>query len=492
MLIRTKLRIGYVVIFTLVVCIGLVMVWALRSWEAAVQDLAVSHAQGLRAERLRGDLYRQIKEILDRFVSGDRSARSEFENLGVRVEGELDDLRAHSQSMAEQDQIRELEAAHRQVTTLVREIFELLENGARERAIQRVERELEQVAFTRQDEQIDQLRGYYDAGAQQSMRRTRAVAMQGQLLAGVVVLLALAWGAGLFFGTQLWLAKPLQAIGRGTAIISTGKLGHRIEVSSKDELGELAASINRMAQSLKGIQERVMQAERLAAAGELSAYVAHNIRNPLASIRSAAQAALKGSEPSVEVRSTLQSVVEDVDRLSQWVRHFLFALKPITPTLASADLNRVVVQALDIVRPTIEEKRIRVELRLTESLPLVPLDERYLEQALIALLGNACEATPHEGCIGITSRLIQEEERPSVIAVEMTDTGEGIPPGMLQKVFTPYFTTKSDGVGLGLTIAQKAVSAHGGSLTVSNRPEGGAVVQVLLPLPHPQGAEHHG
>lgn len=101
MLIRTKLRIGYLVIFTLVVCIGLVMVWALRRWEAGVGDLTYSHAQSLRAERLRGDLYRQIKEILDRFVSGDRSARGEFENLGVRVEGELADLRKHSQSRAE-------------------------------------------------------------------------------------------------------------------------------------------------------------------------------------------------------------------------------------------------------------------------------------------------------------------------------------------------------------------------------------------------------
>jgi signal transduction histidine kinase len=492
MLIRTKLRIGYLVIFTLVVCIGLVMVWALRSWETAVQDLTFSHAQGLRAERLRGDLYRQIKEILDRFVSGDRSARGEFESLGVMVEGELADLQKHSQSSAEQDRIQELEVAHRQVTKLVREIFKLLENGAREQAIQRVERELEQVAFTRQDEQIDRLRAYYDAAAQQSMQRTRAVATQGELLAGVVVLLALAWGAGLLFGTQLWLVKPLQAIGRATAIISTGELTHRLQVSSQDELGELAASINWMAQSLKGIQERLLQAERLAAAGELSAYVAHNIRNPLASIRSTAQAALTGSDQSAAIRLTLQDVVEGVDRLNQWVRHFLFALKPITPALASADLNRVVVQALDIVRPTLEGKRIRVELSLAEALPLVPLDEGYFEQAFIALLTNACEATPHEGRIGIASRLVRDGEIPTGVAVELTDNGTGIPPEMIEKVLTPYFTTKSDGVGLGLTMAQKVASAHGGSLTVSNRQGGGAAVQILLPLPHPEGVERDG
>lgn len=178
MLIRTKLRIGYLAIFILVVCIGLVMVRALRGWEAAAQDLAVSHAQGLRAERLRGDLYRQIKEILDRFVSGDRGARGEFESLGVMVEGALAELQQHAQSTVEQERIQDLETAHRQVTTLVREIFALLESGAREQAVQRVERELEQVAFARQDEQIDRLRAYYDAAAQQSMQRTRTVALR--------------------------------------------------------------------------------------------------------------------------------------------------------------------------------------------------------------------------------------------------------------------------------------------------------------------------
>lgn len=492
MLIRTKLRIGYLVIFTLVVCIGLVMVWALRGWEAAVQDLTVSHAQGLRAERLRGDLYRQIKEILDRFVSGDRSARGEFENLGVRVEGELANLRKHSQSRAEQERIQELEAAHRQVTKLVEEIFELLEKGVRERAIRRVERELEQVAFMRQDEQIDRLRAYYDAAARQSIQRTRAVATQGELLAGVVVLLALAWGSGLLFGIHRWLVKPLRAIGRSTAIISTGELDHHVRVASQDELGDLAASINRMAQSLKGIQERLLQAERLAAAGEISSYIAHNIRNPLASIRSAAQAALKGSEQSAEVRLTLQSIVESVDRLNQWAYNFLFALKPITPILTPFDLNRVVMQAVDVVRPMIAGKKITLDLSPSPTLPLVPLDEGYLEQALVALLANACEATPRKGKIMINSRLIHEGEEPGGIAIEFTDNGEGIPPDILQKVFTPYFTTKSDGVGLGLTMARKFISAHGGSLTVSNRPEGGTVVQVLLPITHPTGAGRNG
>lgn len=492
MLIRTKLRIGYLAIFILVVCIGLVMVRALRGWEAAAQDLAVSHAQGLRAERLRGDLYRQIKEILDRFVSGDRGARGEFESLGVMVEGALAELQQHAQSTVEQERIQDLETAHRQVTTLVQEIFALLESGAREQAVQRVERELEQVAFARQDEQIDRLRAYYDAAAQQSMQRTRTVAAQGQLLAGIVVLLALAWGAGLFFGTHLWLVKPLQAIGRATAIISTGALAHRLQVGSRDEFGELSASINRMAQSLQGIQERLLQAERLAAAGELSAYVAHNIRNPLASIRSTAQAALKESQQSAEVRLMLQGVVESVDRLNQWVRHFLFALKPITPTLASVDLNRAIAQALDVVRPTIEGKQITVALSLAEALPLVSLDEGYFEQAIIALFTNACEATPPDGRIGIATRLVCDGQEPTGVAVELTDDGEGIPPEMLQKVLTPYFTTKSDGVGLGLTMAQKVTNAHGGSLTVSNRPEGGAAVRILLPLSSPQGTEHDG
>jgi signal transduction histidine kinase len=492
MLIRTRLHIGYLVIFILAVCIGLAMIWAVRTWQGATDDFAYSHAQSLRAERLRGDMYRQIKEILDRLVSGDRSARQEFEALGLGLEREFSDLRSHARTDEEKTLIQQLEEAHRRVTLLVREIFDLLARGARDRAVQKVERELEQVVFKRQDEDINRLRAYYEAASERSRRQTIATGSQGELLAGIVMLLALVWGGGLLFGIQRWLVKPLQAIGRSTAVISTGELSHRIQVRSKDELGALATSINNMAQALKRIQERLLQAERLAAVGELSSYIAHNIRNPLASIRSSAQAAL--SEPGIpeEVRADLRSIVDTVDHLKQWVHNFLFALKPIAPTLAPSDLNRVIAEALDIVRPLVEEKEIEVDLSLSGTLPPVPLDEGYLEQALVSLFTNACEATPQGGRVAITSRLICEGEGPEVVAVDLADNGGGIPPEMLQKVFTPYFTTKTDGVGLGLTMAQKIVSYHGGNLTVSNRPEGGTAVQILLPISRSVGAGLNG
>jgi signal transduction histidine kinase len=492
MLIRTRLHIGYLVIFILAACIGLAMIWAVRTWQTATEEVTYSHAQSLRAERLRGDLYRQIKEILDRLVSGDRSARLEFETLGLGLEKEFSDLSSHSRTQEEKERVQDLAEAHRRVTLLVREIFALLERGARDRAVEKVERELEQVAFREQDEQINRLRAYYDEASDRSRRRTLAIGTQGEILAGIVMLLALVWGGGLLFGIQRWLAKPLQMIGRSTAIMSTGELDHRIQVSSKDELGDLAASINRMAQALKRIQERLLQAERLAAVGELSSYIAHNIRNPLASIRSSAQAALNESDVPQEVRADLRSIVDTVDRLKHWVHNFLFALKPITPTLSPGDLNRAITEALEVVRPMVEGKQIEVDLNLSRTLPLVPLDEGYLEQALVSLLSNACEAAPERGRVVITSRLIREGEGAGVVAVELADDGAGIPPEMLQKVFTPYFTTKSDGVGLGLTMAQKIISSHGGNLSVSNRPEGGTAVQILLPISHPTGAGSNG
>ncbi|MBI3780086.1 MAG: HAMP domain-containing protein, partial [candidate division NC10 bacterium] len=338
--------------------------------------------------------------------------RQEFEVLGLGLEKGFSDLHRHSRTQEEKERIIQLEEAHRRVTLLVREIFELLSTGARERAVQKVESELEQVAFKRQDEQINRLRAYYDAAAERSRRRTLAIGAQGEILAGIVMLLALVWGGGLLFGIQRWLAKPLQAIGRSTAIMSTGELDHRIQVSSKDELGDLAASINRMALALKRIQERLLQAERLAAVGELSSYIAHNIRNPLASIRSSAQEALNESDVPQEVRADLKSIVDTVDRLKQWVHNFLFALKPITPTLIPSDLNRAITEALEVVRPMVEGKQIEVDLNLSRTLPLVPLDEVYLEQALVSLLSNACEAAPQRGRIVITARRRRQGNSP--------------------------------------------------------------------------------
>ena len=484
MLIRTKLQIGYLVIFILAVCIGLTMIWAVRTWQGATDDFAYSHAQSLRAERLRGDLYRQIKEILDRLVSGDRQAKQEFELFGMGLEVEFANLRGRAKTNEERELLQGLEQAHQRVTRLVQETFALLARGARDLAVQKVERELEQVAFRDQDEQLNRLRAFYDAAAERSQRQTLTIGARGELLAGVVVLLALIWGGGLLFGIQQWLVKPLQTIGRSTAIISTGELDHAIPVSSEDELGDLAASINGMALALKQIQGRLLQAERLAAVGELSSYIAHNIRNPLASIRSSAQATLKEPNVPEEARQSLKGIVDTVDHLRQWVHTFLFAFKPITPTLVPGDLNRVIMDALHVIRPIVEGKQIEVKMDLSRALPPVALDEAYLEQALVSLLTNACDATPHEGTIAIASRLVREGAKPEVIVVDLADNGGGIPPDMLHKVFTPFFTTKSEGVGLGLTMAQKIVSSHGGTLILSNRPEGGAAARILLPVSH--------
>src|SRR3972149_4921888 len=113
MLIRTKLHIGYLVIFILAVCIGIAMILAVRTWQAATDDFAYSHAQSLRAERLRGDMYRHIKETLDRLVGGDRLGKREFEILGIRLEEEFADLRGHAKTKEEMDLINSLEVAHR-------------------------------------------------------------------------------------------------------------------------------------------------------------------------------------------------------------------------------------------------------------------------------------------------------------------------------------------------------------------------------------------
>jgi signal transduction histidine kinase len=483
MLIRTRLQIGYVVAFVLAVCVGLAMIWAVVIWQAATADLTASHAQSLRAERLRGDLYRQVKEILDRFVSGDRAARQEFEHLGTGVERSLRELRAHAASREEAALIDDVEVAHRRVSRLVRETFSLLGSGARARAMQKVEHELEQVAFREQDDRINRLRAYYDAASDRSRRRTVAVGRRGTLLAATVMVLALLWGGGLLFGIQRWLVRPLQTVGRSTAVMSTGDLDHRIQVASMDELGDLARSINGMAQALKQIQERLVQAERLAAIGELSSYIAHNIRNPLASIRSSAQAALDEPGMPSDVRAHVASIIKTVDHLNQWVHHFLFVFKPITPALAPGDVNRIVRDAVHVMRPTAERKGVELQLALAPGLPPVPLDAGYLEQAIVSILMNACDAAS-PGTVLIGSRLVRDGAGVQMVAIDVADSGAGIPHELRQQVFTPFFTTKPGGVGLGLTMAQKIVAAHGGTVALSSRDGGGTTVRISLPVSH--------
>jgi len=246
------------------------------------------------------------------------------------------------------------------------------------------------------------------------------------------------------------------------------------------ELAERLAETNHQ---LKLAQEQARRSERLAALGQLSAGLAHEIRNPLAVIKGSAEMLNQKLEASDDLARELAGYIStEVNRLSALVTQFLNFARPLQANLHTADLTVLLDRVLKNVADHWKGKPVQVERDYAPDLPKLPLDESLCEQAFINLVQNAYEAMDEAG------GMLRVEATPSMlnartgVTVRITDSGHGIPKDMSEEIFNPFVTTKKTGVGLGLSIVSKIIDGHHGSIRVDPGPEGGASFTIFLPL----------
>lgn len=243
--------------------------------------------------------------------------------------------------------------------------------------------------------------------------------------------------------------------------------------------GELMAAN----QELHAVQAQLVAAGRLAAMGEIVTAVAHGIRNPLANIRASAQVALLDCSDARSMAAVnVKNVVSEVDRLAARVGEMLRFVRPAERRAGRVDLNTVLRESLVSLRGRLGTTKVDVVERLATALPVITADAVLLEQAFGGILENALDAMADgPGILTIVTGV--EGARPEGVRVfaEVHDTGGGIRPDDLGKVFELFFTTKSTGTGLGLALARKFVEAYGGTLTVTSDPGHGAVFRAAFP-----------
>ncbi len=253
------------------------------------------------------------------------------------------------------------------------------------------------------------------------------------------------------------------------------------------ELAERLAETNRR---LEHAQAEARRSERLAALGQLSAGLAHEIRNPLGVIKGSAEMLTQKLQASDELARELAGYIStEVNRLSALVTEFLDFARPLHAEPHPADLIALLDRVLQIVADRFAGKQetgkpVRVERHYASGLPLVPLDESLCEQAFLNLVQNAYEAMQDEGHGGTLRVEVQPATQNDREGVELrlADTGPGVPEELREEIFNPFVTTKKTGVGLGLSIVSKIVDGHHGSIHVENAPGGGAVFTIFFPL----------
>lgn len=230
---------------------------------------------------------------------------------------------------------------------------------------------------------------------------------------------------------------------------------------------------------IKRLQEQVRRNERLSALGNLAAGIAHEIRNPLSSIKGFATYLAGKIKTEGPDKDAAKVMIQEVDRLNRVVSELLEFAKPGQPVLKNEDVNAVIERALRLCGSDASGKGVEVRFQKDEALPLVPLDAERMTQALLNLFLNAIQAMERNGVLEVSAR---REGSPGRLAVRIADTGKGISPDVIANIFNPYFTTRPSGTGLGLAIVHRVVEGHGGEIKVESQPGTGTTFTILLPL----------
>jgi signal transduction histidine kinase len=264
----------------------------------------------------------------------------------------------------------------------------------------------------------------------------------------------------------------LAAAGNATNILA-GAL--RRQYAKTKAVADQLAEANR---SLQQAEEAVRRSDRLAALGQLAAGLAHELRNPLGTIRASAEMLNRSVASENEVaREVAGFIAEEVDRTNSLVTRFLDFVRPLELRPAPADLAQVLDRSVAMVEREAAAREVTVYKNYSPDIPPFPLDAELMERVFYNLLANAAQATAPGGAVTVKTRPADGNAEISVI-----DRGEGIDPKLIDTIFNPFFTTKPDGVGLGLAICSKIVDQHGGKIAVESQPGKGSVFRVYLPL----------
>ena len=252
----------------------------------------------------------------------------------------------------------------------------------------------------------------------------------------------------------------------------------------RDEEGEPVGSVilgEAISESEDGeFQKKI---DRLVSLGELSAYVAHEIRNPLTGIRTTVQFVGSKFKPQDPRREDLDDVIRELDRIEQIITGLLMFARPPAAQPQPCDLHEVLGKTLDLLDAQFSDAQVNIVREFADDLPQVISDPDLTQQVFLNLALNAVQAMPEGGQLKVTTGIRRYRTRRSVADVSFSDTGVGIPKELMERIFDPFFTTRSMGTGLGLSISVQIVRDAGGVITAKNNPGGGATLRVSFPVP---------
>ncbi len=318
----------------------------------------------------------------------------------------------------------------------------------------------------------------------------RVIARNNYLVAGYV-LVVLALGLALLWLFHAVVVRPVRQMARDAQLFAGAAPQPDSAVVLTDELrtvgfhlGRLMSDVTATRTDLQRSREQLLQAEKLASVGKLAASVAHEIRNPLTSLRMRVYELQKELVNNAVCSEDLRVIADEIVRLDRIIRSFLEFARAPALKLQPQSLSALADAALDLCGHWLVERDITVAADHADGVPLVMVDAEQIKQVLVNLLLNACEAMPDGGVLRLSTRTAANDDGRLQVSVRVHDAGGGIPPEYRERIFEPFFTTKERGTGLGLCIAANIMLRHGGGLSLVSSDGEGSCFAATLPVPN--------
>ena len=472
----------------------------------ALEALGESFARSRTFAELETAMFNQA-EVVWQFLTGlSPRSRQDFETLEEVIDYWQERWEAEL-GAEDRDLARKIDDIHEQIRAVSERVFALAESGRREEAFRLADQELKGRILP---ELTTTNREIYGATRERSVRRAYdrledVLAAERRVLFAVLVL-SLVAGVAASLLIARGLSRPVRRLKAGMDAAGRGRLDEPLDVGSRDEIGDLARTFGEMRQSLRRshaelaganaelgakvaelerTQAQLIRAERLASIGEMSAAVAHGLRNPLASLRAAAQLALHQMRDRPAAREQLEPILAEVDRLDRRIESLLGYSRPAGGHPTEQSPAHLVAEVLPAFTARAGERGIEISTDVPADLPPVLVDPYQIEQALLEVISNGFDAMGAGGRLSIRGRVSaapngRPEQAAGGVAIEVLDTGAGIAAATLGSVFEPFFTTRAEGTGLGLAIARRYVEQNGGRIAIASTPGSGTMVRIEL------------
>jgi signal transduction histidine kinase len=488
---RMSLRFRIYSVLTVLVLItlagGLVMVWYTYRMERLFSTLIDRNvAASQAAEALQSALANQKGFVSYYFQDGDITWLRHLGEYRQVFKERLSEVHALAESHSERAAVDRIESEYRKYITLKDRVIEHYRVGEKEPGV-KLHKEVRE-HFFRVLELCDQYKAFHRRRVEQVRAESLSQASRLRVIAGSAMLCVLFLAVLLAFVLVNQVLAPVRRLAFETdPDAANPHPGDEVKALSRSVRG-LLEDFDFTQTELEKSREHLVHAEKMAAVGKLAAGMAHSIRNPLTSVKMRLFSLQRALSLSRIQNEDFQVISEEIHHVDTIVQNFLEFARPPRLRMQRISPSEVVDMALRLLQHRLELGTVEARIERSGRLPETEVDPERLKEALVNILENACDSVANGGSVGIHEEETRLPQGRAAV-IRISDDGPGVPEAIRKKVFEPFFSTKKEGSGLGLSIAARIVAEHGGTLELESRQGTGATFVISLPIKEDAG-EH--